>query len=105
MMGIVLSTVADQRCTKARVDEINIYVVELKNRFVDMEPTESFLLQILQRKFIEKYSTINESQRRHEVWIDKFNATDYLATGISFYDRTKPLARTVSKRYVISMQH
>ncbi len=85
MMGIVLNIAAEQRCTKESVDEISANVVELKKRSIDMEPTESVLVQVCQQKYVETSGVLDESQRRNEAWIDQMEAVDKLTTGISFY--------------------
>ncbi len=77
---------AEQRCTKECVDDISANVVELKNRSIDMEPTESVLVHICQRKCVETSGVLDESQRRTEAWIDQMEAVDKLTTGISFYE-------------------
>ncbi len=92
----VLNMAAEQRCTKESVDEISANVVELKNRSIDMGPTESVLVQVCQQKYVETSAVLDESQRRNEGWMDQMEAVDKLTTGISFYKGNE----SVGKDYV-----
>ncbi len=96
IMISVLNMTTAQKCIKERAEEIWANLVRLKSRSIDKESTESLLLQVFQRKFVETSGVLDESQRRKEAWIDQIYNTEKLSAGISFYEGNE----SIEKDYV-----
>ena len=97
IMISVLNMTTAQKCIKERAEEIWANLVRLKSRSIDKESTESLLLQVFQRKFVETSGVLDESQRREEVWINQIYNTEKLSAGISFYEGNERIEKDYVK--------